>query len=328
MSKFFRDGQEYYSDYAGLAGYEDMFNKRIQVLGGARADSPENRAKTIQQIDNSINQFRTLFSNSVGRAPTVDEIGKYVSENAATSVFGSAYTHKNEETSGVDVRNAIQQYIADSFQGAANDVAQTKLSDLSTQAGKLSDQYLQMGKRSLGSLADDLKSYQVSLFDKLRPQLNLAAQTGGYGDSGGQTLQEQGALKDLANQATGIMAPLQYEVANNADTIRFGGASAPYQLASSTAAGMPARLADLGGGALKMNYSQLLNQLNNDAAMNRLVFQGGVASNLQNNGFKFGNNFGQSAGQVAGQYAGSMMPSPRGFNEAMDSSANLIGSIW
>lgn len=248
--------------YAG-AGAEKAYQSILSQVQGVHSDSPTARQNILDNITQAGDQFKSLFKNNVGRDATPDEIDQFFN--------GSASTLSNQDMrSGENLRNYTAQFIGDNFQQASQATATSKLSDLATQAGGLADQYMQMGQKSLSNIADSLKTYQTSLFDKLRPQLNLAAQAGGYQDSGGQTLQERGALTDLGNQATAALLPYQQQIEQNANAIRYGGASAPYSLASSFAAGQPGVLANTAAGGL--NYgNNFQTNLNNQQLQLQLL---------------------------------------------------------
>lgn len=270
-----RDGVNYKGRYANATGYSDAFNQRIEQLGGSHSDSDGARRIVIQRLDDAGDQFKTLFKNNVGRDPTAEQISKFFSEAGGQAILDTS-TEK-----GQGLRNLTAQYIGDTFQNEAQDIAQQKTSELSGKYGSLADQYLEMGKKSLGNLSDELQSYSTSLFDKLRPQLNLAAQAGGYADSGGQTLQEQGALTDLANQGRGVLADKAYEVENNANNIRYGGMAAPVSMASEFAANAPYAVANLGAGGLGFNNSEYAANQNYLRQLGLLSAQGKMMQDQQ-----------------------------------------------
>lgn len=243
-------------------------DKRYRVLRGDEA---------FQKAQSVYDQFSNLFKNYIGRTPTEEEFGKYYNQILRSGKsFGTVLTPGAMESMDIndaDWRNQVVGFINDNFQQEAQDTAKQRLSDLSTEAGTLADSYLEMGRNSLKSIADDLKQYQVSLFDKLRPQLNMAAQAGGFQNSGGQTLQEQGALTDLANEATAYMLPLQTQLNDTANQIRFGGQSAPYSLASSFAGAQPDVLANMGSNSLNFNNDIYTRNLDTNNAARLMAYQ-------------------------------------------------------
>ena len=292
-----RDNITYQSKYGDIPGVNEAFNNRIIAQAGIHSDSDGNRKAIAKNIDNMGDQFVNLFTNSVGRAPTQDEISKYFADQGNQNIQGAT-------DSGQALRNSTGQYIGDTFQQAAQDTATQKAKDLTSQYGSLADQYMEMGKKSLGNLSNDLQSYSTSLFDKLRPQLNLAAQAGGYGDSGGQTLQEQGALTDLANQGRGVLANAAYDVENNANNIRYGGMAAPVSMSSQFAANIPYAVQNLGQQGLGFGNQNYFDNLDYQHQLGLMTAQNKM---LQDNQPSFGRslsqNFAQSFGQNAGQSA-------------------------
>lgn len=275
-------------------------------------------SRYVQQISDHVDQFSNLFKNSVGRDATDEEKNKFLTDYITPN---AQHLSDPNYAQGNQVRNDIGQYIGDTFQQTAQDVATQKTKDLEGQYGSLADQYLAMGQKSLGNLSDDLKTFSTSLFEKLRPQLNLAAQAGGYADSGGQTLQEQGALKDLATQAQGTLAGAKYDVESNANNIRLGGQAAPLSLASSFAANTPYAVENLGTGALNYNNtnslanSRYLQQLGLMDAQGRLTER-----TIENTNPSFGRtlsqnfakSFGESSGNQATQYGKQFLSSLSG----------------
>jgi len=257
---FAREGVTYESPYANIPGYEQAFNRKIAIAALSHSDSPEARQRIIKDLDNGVDQFKNIFSNSVGRDPTAEEFKKAFTENISPAMV-------EQGMSGQTLRDSITQYIGDTFKRAAEQTAQDKTTALSSQYGSLADTFLEQGKKSLGGLSDSLKQFSTSLFEKLRPQLSLAAQAGGYADSGGQTLQEQGALKDLAANSESVLGQANYDLNNRSDAIRFAGESGPLSLASSYASNAPtylASVADKAGTNLTGYYNNSL------AAQNRL----------------------------------------------------------
>jgi len=242
-----RDNVTYQSKYGDIAGVNDAFNRRIEAQAGIHSDSDANRKLIASNIDQAGDQFKNLFKNSVGREATDQEVAQFFNDSGNKAIQNSAMDNPQA------LRNMVAQYVGDTAQGAAQDTATQKAKDLSSQYGSLADQYMEMGKKSLGNLSNELQAYSTSLFDKLRPQLNLAAQAGGYADSGGQTLQEQGALTDLANQGRGVLANAAYDVENNANNIRYGGMAAPVSMSSQYAANAPYAVQSLGSGGLNFN---------------------------------------------------------------------------
>lgn len=304
MADFSRDNKTYSSDYARLGGYEDIFNRLVNQAAGSHSDSDAARKQILTRINSAADQFKSLFKNSVGRDASDDEISKFLKENAGDTIGNANQGSGRSESDTQGVRNSIAQYIGDTFQGAAQDTATQKATDLQGKYNSLADQYLEMGKKSLGNLSDDLKTYSTSLFEKLRPQLNLAAQAGGYGDSGGQTLQEQGALKDLATQGQGQLAGATYDVENNANNIRYGGMAAPVSMASQFAANTPYAVQSLGAGGYNFNnqdafatnnYLRQLGLMDASGRINERTFENNAPSFGRSLSQSFANNFGNVA---------------------------------
>lgn len=284
------------SQYASNPAYLEAYYKLAQQQSGLGSSL---RSGLVTRLDDAANQFKNLFKNSVGRDPTNDEIGRYLSESGAQSIISSP--NGRSEDNAQAIRNQAAQYIGDTFQQAAQDTATQKTEALGSKYNSLADQYMEMGKKSLGNLSDSLKQYSTSLFEKLRPQLNLAAQAGGYADSGGQTLQEKGALTDLANQGQGVLGNAEYDVENNANNIRYGGMAAPVSMASEFAANTPYAVQNLGAGGVNFNNSDSQAQSQYLRQLGLLSAQGKLMQDQQPSfGRTLSQNFGQSLGQNAG----------------------------
>lgn len=305
-NNFSDNGFSLSSPYAQTSGFFDAYKKLVDQQASLGSGD---RQGLVNRLNSATDQFKTLFQNNVGRSATDTEVGQFLKDNAGSTIANSGNNGLGRsETDPEGVRNSIAQYIGDTFQQQSNDTATQKLSDLSTQAGGLADQYLEMGKKSLSDLSDSLRSYQTSLFDKLRPQLNLAAQAGGYQDSGGQTLQEKGALTDLGNQATATLLPYEQSIEQNANAIRYGGASAPYSLASSFAANQPSVTSSFGSGGLNFSDQNAFSNYNQQRQLQLMKQQMLNASDLWTNtqpsfgatlGNSFARNFGGNLGDLA-----------------------------
>lgn len=299
MADFSSFGRTYSSPYGSLPGYQDAFNTYVNQLASINSDSDTARGIILKELNSSVDQFKNLFKNTVGREASTEDMAKYLQESGSQALTGGVR--------GQALRNSTQQYIGDTFQQTAQEEAQKKTEDLAGKYGSLADTYMEMGKKSLGNLSDSLKQFSTSLFEKLRPQLNLAAQAGGYADSGGQTLQEQGALTDLANQGQGVLGQAAYDVENNANTIRYGGAAAPVSMASQFAANQPYVLANAGEGALdfgnknygsQQQYLQQLGLLDASGRINERTFE----NNLPSFGRSLSQSFANQAGAGMGNF--------------------------
>lgn len=301
-NNFQDSGYDLTSPYASNDGFFDAYRKLVDQQHSLGSGD---RPGLVNRLNTAGDQFKNLFTNYVGRAPTADELGKFFKENAGQTITSTNLGRSENDPTGV--RNNIANYIGDTFQQTANTEATNKLTDLSSQAGGLADQYTTLASQSLSNLSDSLKQYQTSLFDKLRPQLNLAAQASGYQDSGGQTLQEQGALKDLGNQATAYLLPIQKQYQDTANSIRYGGASAPYSLASSMAVSQPNVFAGSGSNALNFNnnvafgnydYQHQLQLMNAQRLQNELLQENTRPSFGYSLSNSFANKFGSNLADI------------------------------
>lgn len=282
------------ADYSKYQGYQDA----LGALPGYLQNKFQNVDSGLipvygKQISQHADTFSNLFKNAVGRDPNESEINKFFSDYVGQNTDSLTNSNVGKQ----QTRDEIAQFIGDTFKGTADQESQTKLSDLSTKYGSLADSYMEMGKKSLSGLSDSLRDYQVKLFDKLRPQLNLAAQAGGYADSGGQTLQEEGALRDLGTDAMGYMIPAQQQLESQANQIRLGGEAAPLDFASSIATQQPGMLSSMGTEALGRNWDIYNGNLNFNRQMELMKQQGRTVADLQPSfGTRLGNSFADKFG--------------------------------
>ena len=241
--------------WAGTQGYLSAFMRHKDLQHGSGQDD-SNRAN--RELNQYGNQFVSLFKNSIGRDPTPDEVGTFFEQVVAPvgSFPGGVYQGQQQ------LGDLTRSFIADNFSQAAQEQAQTDLTGQKTEATRLSDLLMREGGQSLSGIADQLRDYQVSLFDKLRPQLNLAAQAGGYADSGGQTLQEQGALSDLGRASQEFLIPQYANLSNRALDVKYGGESAPYLYNQANILGRADYLRGAGENALQRAFQSAMNEQN------------------------------------------------------------------
>lgn len=237
--------------YSDNAGYGKAFMKIKDLQHGSGQDDS---AKANEYLNQYGNQFSSQFKNLVGRAPTSDEISNFYDQVIApVGTFpGGVYAGQQQ------LGDLTRSFISNNYSGAAEDQAKTDLTNQQGEATRLSDLLMSEGKKSLGDIASQLRDYQVSLFDKLRPQLNLSAQASGFADSGGQTLQEQGALTDLGNASTQFLLPQYSDLSNRALDVKYGGQSAPYLYDQNSILGRSDYLKGMGQSSLDRAFQSAL----------------------------------------------------------------------
>lgn len=248
------------------------------------------------QVGNWVNNFTSQFTNSVGRAPTQDEINvflhNFVAPNAGNIIEPGSAQSQNST-------NYIQQFVGQNYQKAAQDYATQQLQDQQTQANSLADLFRTQGNAAISDTEQSLLDYQSKLFDKLRPNLITSLQSQGLLDTGGMNEAVAGVQGDLANNASNYIAQLKYQNDQAANQIAFGGASAPYYYKQGTITQNPNTLLDSGNTATAFNNNTFLDNLNYQHQLDLIKAQTQAQESLQPS---FLRTFGQSTAQNLGAW--------------------------
>lgn len=259
-----------------------------------------------------VDQFYNLFTNYVGRPPTDAEITQFSHDNTQGTGVWTPESGLRAVTDPTQIRNALTGYITDTFQQQANQTAQDKLAAQTSQWNDLANQYETQGTSAINDTQQALLDYQSKLFDRLRPNLLTSLKAQGLLDTGGLNEAVAGVQGDLANNASQYIAQLQLQNKQNANSIRFGGASAPLSYAQALATNQPQAFSSNGAGALNFNNNTFMSNLDyqhqlglqNNAAR---IWADQQPSMLSKIGSSFANSFGQNSGQFAAQDGQSLL---------------------
>lgn len=292
------------TDYSNLTGYQDLFNNSVAQLAGIHSVGASTANDLNSKLGGIIDQFKSQFTNMVGRAPTDDELNHF-SSTQLTDVFNQGGgILKNDPTSQ---RNALVQNIGDNYQQAAKDYATSQLTSQQGQATDLANLFRSQGNDAINQTQSQLLDYQSKLFDKLRPNLITSLKAQGLLDTGGLNEAMAGQQADLANQAGGYLADARLQNENAANQIAFSGASAPYQYQQSNILNQVPQMVSNGQNAMGMNYNTFLTNLNYQNQLGLQAQAGRIQSDAQPSflrtmGQGFANGLGTSMGQGIGSW--------------------------
>lgn len=179
-----------------------------------------------QDITNFGNQFNTLFENLVGRAPTQDEMNRYVTDFVIPNTNNIAQPNSQFRQT---IRDQLGQFVGDNFQRAAQQNVEQQLQSQTGEANRLADLFRTQGRQAINDTEQSLLDYQQKLFDKLRPNLLTSLQAQGLLNTGGLNEAVAGAQEDLATEGSNYLRDARLQNEQQANAIAFSGAEAPYQ---------------------------------------------------------------------------------------------------
>lgn len=209
-------------------------------------------------VQQNVNDFASQFENLVGRAPTQDEIGKFVSNYVVPNTRNLTDPNSSQRQQG---GSFINQFVGQNFQNAAKDYATQQLEGQQGEANRLADLYRTQGNNAISGIEQQLLDYQSKLFDKLRPNLLTSLKAQGLLDTGGLNEAIAGKQGDLANEASNYLAQLKYQNEMGANDIAFGGASAPYYYKQGIITQQPEQMFAQGQNALNFNNQMYMSNL-------------------------------------------------------------------
>lgn len=248
------------SKYNGTQGFYDAYNA---ISKGRAANEGD-----IQNLERYGDQFTTMFRNLVGRDPQSGEVGQFFS-----GVVAGGGNFSDPQI----LRDRTASFIGDTYQQAAQEVAQEKLKGQEAEAMRLSDLFRQQGNQAINTAEQSLLDYQSRLFERLRPNLITSLQSQGLLNTGGLNTAVAGAQGDLANSVSQSLLDQRLANDQQANAIAFGGASAPYEFQRSQIMNQPSYLQSQGQNALNNSFQTFLTNLNfqNQLALQRDARGGG-----------------------------------------------------
>jgi len=236
-----------------------LYNEAIRVR---QALSNTSKADAKNIIDSHLRQFRQFYKGQFQEDPSDEDLSVFL--EAVVLPRAGHFAGGAQE-----VADNIRTFVADRFSGRAEQISKRRLEEARPEAQRLSDVLLSEGRKQLGSIADELRDYQVRLFEKLRPQLTIMSKASGLEGGGGQLLQEQGALEDLGRGSQEFLLPRLADLASQAANIRYSGEAAPYEFERAMALGGPDTLRQLGQQAVQraFDFSRADQNFRNQSAM-------------------------------------------------------------
>jgi hypothetical protein len=292
------------TSYGGDA-YNGAYQTLLQQVQGLHSDSGYARQMIGTRLNTATDQFKSSFSNLVGRDPTQDEINQFLSQSAGSLITSSNGGTGRSENDQQSILNQINQFVGQNFHKAAQDYATQQLQDQQGQWQGLADTARSQGNDAINNVQSSLLDYQSKLFDRLRPNLLTSLKAQGLLDTGGLNEAEAGVQGDLANNASQYIAGLKYQNETNANNISLGGKAAPIQFAQSNATGQPDYLTGVSNGAMGFNNGTYMDNLNYQHQLGLIGAQTSAQASLQPSfmrtlGQSFASNFGSTVGSNVG----------------------------
>ena len=287
--------------------------------------TPDNISTFDNTANQSLQQFKSQFSDMVGRAPNGDEIQTFVNNYL---IPNEANIRNSASPQVTNASSYINQFIGQNYNQAAQATATQKLQDQQAQANSLGDLFEQQGNSAINSTEQSLLDYQSKLFDRLRPNLITSLKSQGLLDTGGMNEAMAGVQGDLANQASNYIAQLNLANKQGANQIRFAGAAAPYQYQAGAITNNPAMMFQVGQGALGQNNSVFNSNLDYAHQLGLINAQASAQSSLQPSFLRtFGQGFAGSLGGSAGMGAGQFMNSSL-FGQKQGTPGGSVGNAY
>lgn len=283
--------------YSGLSGYQKAYQQLFDQLVGLNSDSQQARLGQANALVDVTNQFKSLWTNMVGRAPTEDELNEFLSNSAGNIVTNAAQGSGRVAQDPTNVRNQIAQYVGDTGQQAAQAYGEQQLADQQGKANELADLFRTQGRQAISSTEDQLLDYQNRLFERLRPNLMTSLQAQGLLNTGALNETFAGKAKDLSDQAQQFLIQANLDNENQANAIAYGGASAPYLFKQGNITNQPNFLLQAGQDALNKNTATFMSNLDYQHQLGLIDAQRRAQEAMQPS---FLHTFGQSAAQSLG----------------------------
>lgn len=224
------------------------------------------------ELNNRLNMYSGLFESLVGRKPGDSEFRQMFDAILPKEMYASGNADQQTQ-----LRNVASQYISDSFQRQAKDYAYDQLVQQEAEANRLGELFRTQGNQAINDTESSLVDYQNRLFERLRPNLITSLQTQGLLNTGGLNQAIAGAQGDLAMAGSEELRNLRLQNEQQANAIKFAGASAPYQFKTNNIMNQLPYMQGQGQNALNQNFQTMLTNLNfqNQLALQRDARGGG-----------------------------------------------------
>jgi hypothetical protein len=319
------------ASYKDIQSFKDLLAQRegaqFARAGANRNYQIENtRDQGSARLGQAVEQFNSLFTQLVGRAPDNNEIDVFNKNILSQNYQVGAH----ESGTLADLRDPTTQFINDNFQKQAEQQVQQQLQGQQTEATRLAGFAREQGRTAISSVEQDLMNYQQKLFEKLRPNLITSLQTQGLLNTGGLSEAMAGAQKDLADEGSNYLRDqrLQNELAAN--QIEYGGQAAPYMFQQQQALNQVPWMQQQGMASLDRNFQSRQNELQFGRQLQLMQAQADAQRGSQPNFLKqfggqllgnalyggasaLGRNIQQSGGGQGGYPAAATAPKPYNF---------------
>ena len=285
---------EPYADFGAFFG--PAWSAYTDLQKRSNAYNPEVAARDLQSYGD---QFKSQFSQLVGRAPLDGEISNFYKTVVAPqgSFPGGGYAGPQE------LSDRTQDFIGKNYQREAEAQAESELVAQQGEANKLADLFRTQGKAAIGGYENSLMDFAQKLFERVRPNLMTSLQAQGLLNTGGLNQALAGEQGDIARDAGQQVADLTLQNENAANAISYGGAAAPYEFAKGNILNRIPNLMASGQGALQRGFAnrqQEMSYLNQLSLQNNSQrFQSGMQPSFLRT---LGQNLAASAGQAGGQW--------------------------
>ena len=292
-----------------------------RILPGAVQGDYERYTSHLNSLSD---RFSSLFTNSVGRAPTAGEMETFLQQYVVPHT-------KELTTSGSNYNTYQDQFLNDfvgsTYKKAAQDETTRQLEAQQGKANDLANLFRTQGTTALGQYGQSLESavsdteqqlidFQSRLFDKLRPNLITSLQAQGLLDTGGLNQAVAGAQKDLGLAAQDTLmnarlsnksrlAELQLQNEMDANAISQGAAMDPYQFRREQALGSVPNFLQQGQQAMGNTLGAINSSQDYARQVGLMKLHGQIQSDARPSFLRtLGQNFAGSFGNAAGQFAG------------------------
>jgi hypothetical protein len=288
--------------YSDSAGYQTAYQQLFDQLASLNSDSEQARQGQAGALTDVANQFNSLWTNLVGRAPTSEETDSFLSSNAGSIITSAGGGTGRVGGDSVNIRNQIAQYVGDTGAKAAQDYATTQLQGQQGEANRLSELFRSQGRTAISDTEGKLLDYQQRLFERLRPNLITSLQAQGLLNTGALNESLAGAAKDLSDASQSTLLDMNYQNEQGANAIAYGGQSAPYAFQQQQIMSQPGYLQAQGGDALNRAFQTFSQNLDFRNQAQLINLQARSQPRLS-----FFDTFGQSLATAAGQAGGEAM---------------------
>ncbi len=277
--------------YQDTQSYKDAYGR---IIGNNRPEGGTwDQGNTSSKLSQYGDTFANLFQTLVGRAPGEQEFGQFFGQVVPDVLQGAGLSG----TSNTELNNLTREFIGNTFQQQAQDVAGQKLQAQQGEANRLADLFRTQGRQAISDTESGLLDYQQKLFERLRPNLITSLQAQGLLNTGGLNQAVAGAQADIGTAAQGALMDARLQNEQQANAIAYGGQAAPYQYQQGNIMNSVPYLQQQAQGGLQNNFQTMMSNLN---FQNQMALQNNAARLQQEMQPSFLRTFGQTAASSLG----------------------------